>query len=310
MTIKFSDAMKQTLLSACLVLLGHFAFTQNCGQVTNFTANAVNNGNGTSTYNFSVTIQATSGGSKSVRLTIACPEHVFISNQCEASNSTVRVVNYGPFTVSTCSSDVDLTWSGHSNATCGGTTCNPLQEFVQLPVELSVFSAKKQGAQAVLAWTTASEQDNEKFIVERSLDGTHFESIAELPGRGTTTSAQSYSFVDERPLHGTNLYRLKQLDFSGDFSYSEIVAVKMIKEGEILAYPTPFAERLTLDLPENLDSEENLLTIYNLHGQLVHQQLLQGSGSQQLELGGLNPGQYVLCLTSGAHTQRMSIIKQ
>jgi hypothetical protein len=56
--------------------------------------------------------------------------------------------------------------------------------------------------------------------------------------------------------------------------------------------------------------EENLLTVYNLHGQLVHRQIMQALGRQQLELGGLNPGQYVLGITSGAQTQRLSIIKQ
>ncbi len=296
------------------MLLGHFAIAQNCGQVTNFIADIVNNGNGTSTYTFQVTASSTSGGNKSVLISVECVGGAMIlPNTCLSTTNTPATTTYGPFTVATCTSSLKLTWTGYTTSACAsGTTCTATQtiSFAVLPVELTSFKAVRTNDGTMLAWATASEQDNEKFMVERSLNGTDFEPIGEVAGRGTTTSAQSYSFVDERPLSGTNLYRLKQVDFSGDFSYSEIVAVKMAKQGDIAAYPTPFSEGLTLDLPENLDSDENLLTIYNLHGQLVHQQLLQGSGSQQLELGGLNPGQYVLCITTGSHTQRISIIKQ
>jgi hypothetical protein len=100
-------------------------------------------------------------------------------------------------------------------------------ETTVLPIELMRFEATAQGDEVLLEWRTASEQENRMFEVERSRDGSHFSTIGELPGAGTTNYPQNYHLYDHDPSQGVSYYRLKQIDFNGDFSYSAIRAVEI-----------------------------------------------------------------------------------
>ncbi|MBI1224985.1 MAG: T9SS type A sorting domain-containing protein [Bacteroidetes bacterium] len=302
---------KRTFLTTILLLLVscYFAVAQNCGNVTDFKYTIQDNGNGTSTYNFSVTIQATSGGSKSVNLSIACGGYNFVTNQCEASQATTRVVSYGPYTISTCSGEITLLWSGHSNAACGGTTCNPLQYFAPLPVELTSFKAEAKGRETMLKWTTATEQNNQKFVVERSEDGTSFREVGEVSGMGTTQEAQSYSFMDEKPFEGLNYYRLKQIDFDGNYEYTEVKSVVFHQDGEILIYPTVVSDAVQVLLPKEFTNSETNIAIYALQGTLLLKQTSTGDANIQIGLAALPAGQYLAVVSNGSLSKRSLIVK-
>jgi hypothetical protein len=97
-----------------------------------------------------------------------------------------------------------------------------------LPVELLFFSGRMSGPDALLAWQTASERDNQLFDVERSLDGRSFERIGTLAGAGTSSVPHAYRFTDRgAALLGASVlyYRLRQLDYSGQTSFSTIVTL-------------------------------------------------------------------------------------
>jgi len=101
-----------------------------------------------------------------------------------------------------------------TNTTCG------------LPIELVQFSARYEKETGVnLFWMTASEINNQKFVIERSTDGELFEAIAEVPGKGTASNENSYSAIDRKPASGVSYYRLNQMDFDGKHSYSPTRAV-------------------------------------------------------------------------------------
>ncbi|MFQ3598963.1 MAG: hypothetical protein SNJ66_11570, partial [Chloroherpetonaceae bacterium] len=84
----------------------------------------------------------------------------------------------------------------------------------QLPVELTSFTARKSEQGVELAWQTASEQNNAGFEVERKSEGATWNTLGFVRGNGTTTEAQSYSFLDNSA-SGKVQYRLKQVDFDG-----------------------------------------------------------------------------------------------
>ncbi|MDX2063511.1 MAG: hypothetical protein SFY70_10660, partial [Bacteroidia bacterium] len=93
-----------------------------------------------------------------------------------------------------------------------------------LPVELLAFTGTREGQEARLRWTTASEINNDRFEVQRSLDGLRFETIGFVSGSGTTDAITNYSFTDfETPAEDRLYYRLRQVDFDGKFSYSPII---------------------------------------------------------------------------------------
>ncbi|AII52277.1 T9SS type A sorting domain-containing protein [Hymenobacter sp. APR13] len=94
-----------------------------------------------------------------------------------------------------------------------------------LPVTLTAFAATRTPKAVRCDWKTASELNNDYFVVERSANGREFEGIGTVAGRGTTSQASSYSYLDQQPLDGLAYYRLRQTDLDGTYHYSPIVAV-------------------------------------------------------------------------------------
>jgi len=154
----------------------------------------------------------------------------------------------------------------------GGTwrTLNLVETNV--PVELTSFTAKVINGNVNLDWKTATEVNNKGFEVERSLDKVSFSPIAFVEGKGTTTSANSYSFQDKNIASGnTYYYRLKQMDFDGTFEYSNVVEAKNdIPEVFSLKqnYPNPFNPSTSIKFALPVDSKVNM-QVYNMIGQVV-----------------------------------------
>ena len=104
--------------------------------------------------------------------------------------------------------------------------CDEIDPETPLPVELISFTASLEGSNAILNWITASEINSDYFEIERSLDGINFESISMIDGAGNSNHQLSYSDIDYNvDLLGVSVfyYRLKQTDFDGSYSYSQIV---------------------------------------------------------------------------------------
>ncbi|HRJ16979.1 MAG TPA: T9SS type A sorting domain-containing protein, partial [Saprospiraceae bacterium] len=109
-----------------------------------------------------------------------------------------------------------------------------------LPIELLYFDARPNGKVVNLHWATATEQNNDFFSIERSRDGLKFEEIMRTPGAGNSTERKDYSEVDTRPLSGLSYYRLRQTDFNGETTVSQVVAVRIDGEGnDIRVFPNP-----------------------------------------------------------------------
>ncbi|MCX6291841.1 MAG: hypothetical protein NT126_08760 [Bacteroidetes bacterium] len=94
-----------------------------------------------------------------------------------------------------------------------------------LPVELVSFSAKKSGEKVVCEWATASEISNDYFVIERSADAIHYDSVVYVDGAGNSSVMLYYEATDDQPLTGDSYYRLKQENDDGEFTFSEPVHV-------------------------------------------------------------------------------------
>ncbi|MBK0404882.1 T9SS type A sorting domain-containing protein [Adhaeribacter sp. BT258] len=181
-----------------------------------------------------------------------------------------------------------------------------------LPVTLTSFTGKLVNKQTELHWATASEKNNDKFLVERSLDGRKFETIGTVKGNGTTNAAQHYTFTDARPAQGTNYYRLKQTDFDGATEYSKIVAVKNTTavQTELVVYPVPATSEITVSLHESAGLEK--LQIFSLAGNLVKQANLNGRNNLQLTIpiSELPAGYYLVQVSGAQNSFTKKIVKQ
>jgi len=118
-----------------------------------------------------------------------------------------------------------------------------------LPIELIDFKGRYNGSGVDLTWSTASEDDNDYFSIEISYDGFIYNELIQLPGAGTSSTIQNYSHTIESVKCGVVYFRLKQTDFNGDFSYSDITAVKIPCDGDdgTIIYPNPFTETISID---------------------------------------------------------------
>ncbi|MBK6751983.1 MAG: hypothetical protein IPG69_00005 [Flavobacteriales bacterium] len=97
---------------------------------------------------------------------------------------------------------------------------------IPLPVELTHFEGNVLGTTIVLDWSTASENNNERYEIERSDDGSAWHWMAALSGQGSSFSEHRYQWVDQEPIIGINYYRLRQVDDNGSIELSHAVAVE------------------------------------------------------------------------------------
>jgi hypothetical protein len=186
--------------------------------------------------------------------------------------------------------------------------------IIPLPVELVYFTAYVRNNQAHLEWLTASEQDNDRFEIERSLDARRFEKIGTVKGKGTTSLESKYQFVDRTPVQGTVYYRLRQVDFDGEFAYSNIIAVSADGLASNLVtkvYPNPFPDvlKVTLTAPQ---SQAATLTVYDLNGRRVLSKEVDleiGVNNMELQLQQLQSGMYILKIVGDGLESTTRIMK-
>ena len=139
-----------------------------------------------------------------------------------------------------------------------------------------------------LRWTTATEINNDFFTVERSRDGLHFEAVAQTAGAGNTTTLQHYKAYDLAPLNGTSFYRLRQTDFDGRSTTSDVVTVYRKGNTDFSVYPNPIDadDDVMIRLPH--DTNRNLLIqIKRSDGSLVFERTYPVWNEQTIRLSGL-----------------------
>ena len=158
-----------------------------------------------------------------------------------------------------------------------------------LPVELVQFDVTCQNETPELAWTTASEINNDYFTIERSADATNFEPITIVNGKGNISAISNYTWLDEAPLGGVAYYRLKQTDFNGSFEYHEIISVACNKRNDISIYPNPFENSFTVQLSENstypIHIEVNDYLGRKVYSQIIETRATEITLNEQLPTG-------------------------
>ncbi|MGQ9805656.1 MAG: T9SS type A sorting domain-containing protein [Chlorobiales bacterium] len=187
---------------------------------------------------------------------------------------------------------------------------------ISLPVELVEFFGRKTNDGVLLSWKTASEQNNAGFEVERKSNGTDWITLGFVRGNGTTTEAQSYSFVD-KTASGKVQYRLKQLDFDGQFEYSVVVEVDAGLPSLFVLeqnYPNPFNPTTTIRYQLPVSSTVSLI-IYDVLGKevatLVKGRQEAGSYNLNFNASNLASGVYFYRLQAGnfVQTKKMILVK-
>ncbi|MCH7415894.1 hypothetical protein MM213_20505, partial [Belliella sp. R4-6] len=178
-----------------------------------------------------------------------------------------------------------------------GSTIDPLPAYYGgcrlLPVEFLEFNASftPQNRTSTISWATGKEWENSHFEIERAIDNVKsFEKIGEVEGVGYSDDVEKYSFIDEKLplLGGIAYYRLKQVDFSGSFSYSDVVGVRIpptiITKGVWRAFPNPTSgESFNLELINNREFNNEELSI-RLVTSLANHKPIEGKDLKEISL--------------------------
>jgi hypothetical protein len=145
-----------------------------------------------------------------------------------------------------------------------------------LAIKLANFTVKAEGKQVKIEWTTASEENNDRFDIEKSNDGRTWNSIATVKGNGTTTNAHNYSAFDNSPGKGINYYRIKQYDLNGKTFISDVRSLKMFIEvsGLLKAYPNPAKSVIGFILDKSSTSDV-VVTLINNNGKIIHSETIR-----------------------------------
>jgi hypothetical protein len=106
-----------------------------------------------------------------------------------------------------------------------GTTFRMTPPPIALPIELVSFTGTTQNNVNTLMWVTASERNNAYFTLERTLNGTDFEVIANINGASNSQTMNEYMVIDPIYNESLNYYRLKQTDYDGKSKYTDLISI-------------------------------------------------------------------------------------
>lgn len=177
-------------------------------------------------------------------------------------------------------------------------TANPLS------IELVFFNAYRIDQQMVsLEWQTASERNNDYFTVQRSANGLDWEDILTQDGAGNSTILLNYYDIDTAPLPGISYYRLKQTDFDGVFTYSQIVMIS--NDQSDVPYPNPAGDFVVISVQKQVKPE-----IFTSLGQNVTDQVdlnILSDEKVHMNVERLNSGFYII--RCGETTYPISILR-
>ena len=195
------------------------------------------------------------------------------------------------------------------DADCDQATVSVFIEPV-LPIKLLSFNAKRIGNSARLEWTTAYESNVDYFEIQKAGAGKDFTSIGKERAAGNSTAVQSYQFTDAAPFSGINYYRLKEVDFDGQSTYSPIQSLPFDTRFAIIKmWPNPASEGfyIATDDANHQGFEIDLVNFEGVH--FLHQTIGENVTQTWVDLEHIPPGVYQLKLTGDGWQQSEKIVK-
>lgn len=197
----------------------------------------------------------------------------------------------------------------NANASCNGAP-EPDETilFSVLPIELLSFSGEPYEGYNLLKWVTATETNNDYFSIERSIDGINFENIGIVNGAGNSSQTLHYSLIDDYPEPNVNYYRLKQVDFNGQFDFSNIIAVDNKKATSTKIYPNPTNGNVMIFV-SGIDGSRSEIHIKNVLGQELDYVTVENNQETELNTSTYAKGIYFIEITNYGKSIRQKLMK-
>ena len=168
-----------------------------------------------------------------------------------------------------------------------------------LPVEMLYFNAECYENKVMLNWATSLEINNDRFLIQHASDGINWQNIDSVYGMGNTTNTTHYQYLVQNPDANKPYYRLKQIDFDGTYSYTNMQTTNCHSNFAISVFPNPTSG--TAHIAFETESEtEATIQLYTALGKLVNTQTLNLSA-------GAYTHPYHINVSSGNYYVRVTI---
>jgi hypothetical protein len=191
--------------------------------------------------------------------------------------------------------------SDWSNFGFGGGFGNPLPVLL---TDFYVSCAENKNEMNIhpiaIGWTTASEQNASHFVVEKSQDLTNWKQVSQVEATGNSTTATNYFSTDSNGSNGVSYYRLKQVDFQGEFKLYHSISISCANErNSMQVYPNPSQGKFTVEISWKQQNTKAKLHLIDLAGKIIKEiDLNLNSGITQIKLiqNQLQKGVYLIRL--------------
>lgn len=176
---------------------------------------------------------------------------------------------------------------------------------VLLPVELLFFSGRKTDSANEITWSTASEQNSDYFVIEKSKNAVDFEFMEQLKGGGNSNTRLNYSALDHTPFESETYYRLKQVDYDGNKKYSQIISIENNPD-KLSTMNVEYGNELVDFVYYSSQSETGSFEVYASNGSLISKKeilTVNGRNHESIAKSGLSSGIYIVKLTVNGKLQ-------
>ncbi len=183
------------------------------------------------------------------------------------------------------------------------------------PIELASFTGEVLVEGNLLKWVTASEDNNDYFTLEHSMDGINFTAIKQIDGAGNSITLKSYEYLDKDAVAGMSYYRLKQTDLNGDYSYGDVIT---LVRGEsdtpistINVSPIPSNNYIQISFVSSIESTIKI-SVFDVAGHLVSTRTAASTtGINQItqDISSYATGMYLLQVNDGYAVQTSKFVK-
>jgi hypothetical protein len=257
----------------------------------------VNNGNTTGN------VQIESGGVYSYPYNDASGTGVVSITSTQLSGNNATTTKYGGM----------YNWAISYKNSCQAIPVTATVDCSQ-PVEFISFNIRPNSFSVDLSWETGLEINADYFQIEKSDDGIHFNAIGKIKAAGNSYGIKSYHFTDHTSSDGTAYYRINEIDFDGNSTFSPTLSINEYNNLLIDIAPNPGTALFNISI-ENIQQEGNVgINIVNSFGESIYSKRINSSGSSSLEklidLSGFASGIYYLSVITDKNKVVRKIVKE
>ncbi|NVO03392.1 MAG: T9SS type A sorting domain-containing protein [Bacteroidetes bacterium] len=182
--------------------------------------------------------------------------------------------------------------------------------LIPLPIDLSKFELNCENDFIEINWTTISEKNNDYFTIEKSTDSQNWKVLDNIKGAGNSNDILNYKIIDSNPQMGGSYYRLRQTDFDGKVTYSEVKYFNCNSLGnEISIYPNPCNDIINVKIQNNLLNSETIVSITDIVGKSLMVKTTKND-LISFDLSNFSTGIYFVHLRSNSMTEIRKFVKK